>query len=188
MRVKQETHFDSRRNVGVGAAIGVLLGAALADLIIDSSLAGVMGMAVGAALGAALGARYHQVHWMEYPAEVIRRLIISGAIFFTVLLLAVYLNGDEIEQPLQVLLALAPLIPGLFFVVSVGDAITKLDDLQQKIQVEAIAIGYGITLLITMTVGLLAQAGVRQANWLLVTLVMLFAWLIGKLWLRWKYR
>ena len=63
-----------------------------------------------------------------------------------------------------------------------------MDDLQRRIQVEAMAIGYGITLLVTMTVGLLAQAGVRQPSWFVVTFVMLIAGLIGKLWLRWKYR
>jgi hypothetical protein len=189
MKEKQETRSKSGINIGAGAGVGVVLGAAFADLLSDSSLVGIIGMILGAMIGAAIGSRYFpQIHLMEYPKGVVRRLVISGALFVIVLLTSIYFNTEEIGQSLQIILALAPAIPGLFFIVSIGYAISRLDDLQRKIQVEAIAIGFGITILITMTYGLLAQAGLPQANWLIVTVIMVLSWLAGKLWIMWKYR
>jgi hypothetical protein len=189
MKAKLSVQSEARRNIGAGAGIGVVLGAALADLLVDSSLVGILGMFLGAAIGAAIGSRYSpSIHLMEYPKGVTRRLVISGAFFSVVLLVALRLSRDDLDRSYQIALAIAPLIPGLILVASIGDAISKLDELQRKIQIEAIAIGYGITILVTMTFGLLAQAGLQQLNWLYVTLTMLLAWLVGKLWIGWKYR
>ena len=60
--------------------------------------------------------------------------------------------------------------------------------MQRRIQAEPLAIGFGTTALVTMTVGLSGLAGTRQPNWMTVPALMSFAWLAGKLWTQWKYR
>ncbi len=138
-------------------------------------------------LGALIGYRGPQrIHLMEYPAEVIRNLVISGALFIIVWMGSIYIITHEIGVPFHTLLGSA--IPGFLFIVSLGNAISKLDELQRRIQVEAIAIGFGITALVTITFGLLGLTGTPQPNWMFVTVIMTFSWLAGKLWTRWKYR
>ncbi len=89
---------------------------------------------------------------------------------------------------MRILLSLAPVIPGIFFVVSIGAAINRLDEMQREIQVEALAISFAGTALVAFSYSLLGLAGVRQANWIFVPLVMVVFWLVGKLWTMWRYR
>jgi hypothetical protein len=63
-----------------------------------------------------------------------------------------------------------------------------LDELQRRIQTEAFAIGFGLSALTMVIVGLMADAGVPQPNWLMAAAVMSVFLLIGKLWTMWKYR
>lgn len=181
---QDDQNGNARRNVALGTIIGLMAGGAV-DLI--SGDYG-WGAVVGMLLGAALGWRLERVHFMEYPPRIVRRLVVSGFLFFGILLAGMVLLGRENSDSLRLALAMAPLLPGLWFVATVGSAIANLDELQRRIQVEAIAIGFGLTVLITMTIGLLGSAGVPEPSWLLVTFIMIFSWLLGKIWTRWHYR
>jgi hypothetical protein len=175
----------TRRNMGVGMVIGVILGA-LVGWVIDDVLWGVF---FGFLLGGAVGSRgYDRMNLMKYPPHIVRRLILSAILYFAVLSVALVLLRDEPAGNLSILLAVAPSIPGLFFVFTIGAAIASLDELQRRIQVEAIAIGFAITAIITLSYGLLGLADVPQPNLLYVSLIMVFSWGIGKLWTMWKYR
>jgi large-conductance mechanosensitive channel len=189
MKNHQEAPLDSRMNIGVGAAIGLILGGAAAEIVSDSTLAGLVGMFLGAGIGALLGSRVtHQVHWMEFPKGVVRRLILSGALFIIVLTVSLLYIGDDLERTTQLIVSLVPLVPGLLFLASVADAISKLDELQRRIQIEAIAVGFGISIFAMMTIGMLSYADVAQPNGLVVAGIMVLSWSVGKLWARWKYR
>ncbi len=181
----QSVRSDSRRKMGFGMLIGTILGA-LVGWIIDDVLWGVF---FGFLLGGVVGSRgYDRMNLMKYPPYIVRRLIISAVLYFSVLLIALALLRDEPARSLSVLLAVAPSIPGLFFVYTIGTAIASLDELQRRIQVEAIAIGFAITAIVTLSYGLLGLADVPQPNLLFVSLIMVFSWGIGKLWTMWKYR
>ncbi len=183
--MKNKLDERSNREKAFGAAIGLVLGAALGEVILDSSLVAIFGMI----LGAFLGYRYMpRIHLMEYPPEVVTRLVVSGVIFLFVFMAAIYLLENETMPTFRMVVAIAPAIPGFIFFLFMADAISRLDELQRRIQIEAIAIGFGISLLVTMVYGLLGLAGLPQASWLYVAVVMVFSWLIGKLWIRWKYR
>lgn len=175
----------SNREKAFGAAIGLLLGAALGEVILDSSLVVIIGMI----LGALIGYRYMpRIHLMEYPPEVVIRLVASGVAFLFFLMAAIYLLENETMPTFRNVIAIAPAIPGFLFFLFMADAISRLDELQRRIQVEAIAIGFGISVLITLVYGLLGLAGLPQASWLFVPVILTFSWLVGKLWIRWKYR
>jgi hypothetical protein len=125
---------------------------------------------------------------MEYPREVLIKLALAGGFFFVILLGTIYLLDHRIAQSLHSLLPFVPLIPGFLLIVSLGNAFSKLNELQRRIQIEGIAIGFGIAAMLSLTYGLMGLAGMPQTNWILVPVLMLFSWLIGKLWIRWKYR
>ena len=96
--------------------------------------------------------------------------------------------GQELDQTTKVLIGSLTAIPGLLFIYTLGQAISSLDELQRRIQTEAMAIGFGLSALMLIVVGLLADAGVPQLNWLMAAAGMSAFWLLGKLWTTWKYR
>ncbi|MGW8145052.1 MAG: hypothetical protein ACWGN2_11705, partial [Anaerolineales bacterium] len=93
-----------------------------------------------------------------------------------------------INQTYQTLVALAPALPAVWLAYTIGSAIAQLDELQRRIQLEAIGIGFGGSVVVTLTYALLVQVGVPQISWMFVPLLMLLFWAIGKLWTMWKYR
>jgi uncharacterized protein YebE (UPF0316 family) len=118
---------------------------------------------------------------------VIRNLVISGVLFFVIFLGSIYLINHDIGGSYQTLIALAPTIPLFIFILAIAKAIASLDELQRRIQIEAIAIGFGLTVLVSSTIGLLGLTGFPQPDWIFVSVIMVFSWLVGKLWTRWKY-
>jgi len=173
------------RNAALGFIIGLMFGGAVDLFIGDLGVGSILGMVLGTTLGY-FG--LHRIHWMEYPPGVLSRVAMTGLFFFAVLIGTFYLLDRGASDPWQSLLPFAPLFPGLLLMLSLGKAISSLDEMQKNIQVEALAIGFGISMLVTLSYGLLGLAGVRQPNWLWVPVIMTFSWLGGKLWVRWKVR
>ena len=84
--------------------------------------------------------------------------------------------------------ALLPAIPGAYLAYSIGSAIAHLDELQRRIQLEAIGFGFGASVIAALIYALLVQVGIPQVSWMFVPLVMILLWGVGKLWTMWKYR
>jgi hypothetical protein len=173
------------RNIALGSAFGLIIGGALDLLLGDSG----WGLVIGILLGALAG------YWikfplpvMQYPAWVIRRIVLAAVLFFITLFGSQWLLNQDIDQSYQTLIAFAPAIPGALLAISIGSAIAQLDELQRRIQLEAIGIAFGGSVIITMTYAFLVQVGVTQVSWMFVPLVMMVLWGIGKLWTMWKYR
>ncbi len=147
------------------------------------------GLVIGILLGAFVG------YWvkfplprMEYPAHIVRRILISGLLFMIILLAAIWMLNNEVGQEYQLLIALAPSISGVLFALSIGSAIAQLDELQRRIQLEAIGIAFGGSIVISLSYALLVAAGFPQVSWMFVPLMMIMLWSVGKLWTMWKYR
>jgi len=68
-------------------------------------------------------------------------------------------------------------------------AIASLDELQCRIQTEAISIGFAGTVIVCGGYGLLQLTGILPSlNLGLVIFVLVFMWFIGKVWTLWRYR
>jgi hypothetical protein len=172
---------EARRNRAAGFATGFMLGVAAMD--------GLLGLVAGLLMGVGMSLAFARASpAMKYPPHLIRRMALSAAVYVLALVFCLRLLRDDMDPTLRLALALAPALPGLVLVASVGMAIARLDEMQRRIQVEAMAIAFGGTLLVTVTWGLLARVGVAQPNWLWVGLVMMGLWLAGKLWMLWRYR
>ena len=174
----------TKRNTAVGFLLGMLIGGLVDAFTGDYGFATVAGMILGSLIGYGSAGRFHL---MEYPARVIRYLVISGVLFFASLLASFYLIDQQNGSSLSVIAALVPSFFGALFILALGYAIATLDELQRRIQVVAIATGFGITALIVLAIGLLRLAGMPQPDWLLVAPIMVGSWLVGKLWTRWRY-
>jgi hypothetical protein len=77
-------------------------------------------------------------------------------------------------------LAVLPVAPLPFAVLSFVRAMRRMDELQRRIQLEAISFGFGTTLLITLTIGFLENAGLPRLSWIWVTPLMIPLWALGQ--------
>lgn len=172
-------------NLTGGILIGLVLGFIL-GLIDGDLLEGLgFGLIVGLAIGAVLERRHHL---MQYPPGMIRRIIIAGGFFLVTLIASLELRDIADSRWLQIALALAPAIGFALVVFAIASALASLDELQRRIQTEAIALGFGFTAVIVTTVGLLEEIGLAQPGWIYVVFPMIIGWGLGKLWTMWKYR
>lgn len=165
----------------LGLVIGVVLGLIEGDLF--------SGLGFGLVIGVALGVAFQrQGNFMQYPAYIVRRLFVSVGLFVVALLVSRRLLAEPLARPLEIAVALAPALAFLILVLSVSTAIASLDELQRRIQTEAIAIGFGFSAVVMMTFGMLGLVGLAQPNWVFATLPLVVGWGLGKIWTLWKYR
>jgi len=183
--LKRRSPETKRRNTAIGFVLGLMLGGLVDAITGDVGLWTILGMVLGSLLGYT---GLEHINWMEYPKGVLARLIAAWILFFATFFGTYYALSQETFRSLQSILPFAPLLPGFLFLYATGYALSRLDELQSRIQIEAIAIGFGITAMIGLTYGMLGLTGVHQPNWMLVPVIMVFSWLAGKLWTRWKYR
>ncbi len=187
---KQEiSREEQRRNrlagLGLGLALGVVFWSALADLL-PAPIDLLVGMATGLVIGHRIGERPLMV--MRYPAFVIRRMLLAGAAFVLGLSAYSYLLALDLDRTTHVLSALVAILPTIFLIYAVGSAIASLDEMQRRMQTEAIAIGFAGTASFVAVIALLGLGGVPPPNWYWLILVMAVMWLLGKLWTMWRYR
>jgi hypothetical protein len=182
MKHQFETEVESRRTAMIAMGIGLGAGLILGWIIDDLAFGSLMGILVGLAFGG------RDLAPMRFSPNSLRNMILSGLLIVLSLFLMIRVNKLDLNPPQQYLVALIPLIPSAIFAYAVARAIASLDELQRRIQLEAIAIGFGGTMVFVTAYGMLGQAGVVQANWGFVTLVMAGFWALGKIWTLWKYR
>ena len=192
MKDNQQDNISSdekRRNMIVGLLVGAVLGlvfwSALEDLL-PAPFDLIVGMATGLILGYNLGRR--PLMLMRYPPRILRLMLVSGAALILGLLAYSYLLEQDLEQGQLVLASLLAIVPAAGFVLALGLAIASLDELQRRIQTEAIAIGFAGTALAAFVMLVLGWAGVPTLSWGWVLVAMTFMWMVGKLWTLWRYR
>ena len=84
--------------------------------------------------------------------------------------------------------AVMPMMP---FVLGIGVYVRylrRVDELQRRIAVEALAIAFGGTAGITFGYGFLENVGLPHVNWMFVWPVMAALWIVGGMFTRWQYR
>lgn len=165
----------------IGLALGLIIGLIDGDLLEGLGFGFVIGLAIGAAFE-----RRH--HLMQYPPGMLRRIVITTALFLIAILGSRLVKDEVTARPLQIGIALAPVLGFALVVFTIGSALASLDELQRRIQTEAIALGFGFTAISVITVGFLGEVGLTQPGWIFVVFPMVIGWGLGKLWTMWKYR
>ncbi|MBN9886503.1 hypothetical protein [Salipiger abyssi] len=98
------------------------------------------------------------------------------------------LAGGTGIQPVRVLVALTPMIPALFICAVVIRAIRDLDEMQRKLQFEALALSFMGTALITFAYGFLEGMGFPKISMFAVWPLMAAIWFIGVMVGRLRFR
>jgi hypothetical protein len=174
------------KNLITGAIAGGMAGAAFGYNLGSLWL----GIITGILFGLAIGYRLQRAPIkMRYPPYLIRRtLLAAGFCILVGMGFAVLVDNGWSGTPV-ILAALAPMAAWAFLVVTLGMAIASLDELQRRIQTEAIAIGFAGTVIVCGGYGLLGLAGILPAiNWGMVIFLMVLMWFVGKMWTLWRYR
>ncbi|MBT9384170.1 hypothetical protein KM176_09895 [Pseudooceanicola sp. CBS1P-1] len=84
--------------------------------------------------------------------------------------------------------SLLPVLPALgIFWVTLRD-LARLDEMQRRIALEALALAYGATALLTFSYGLLENVGFPRLSMFAVWPVMGALWVLGKIIAQWRYR
>jgi O-antigen/teichoic acid export membrane protein len=177
---------ELRKNLISGAIAGGMLGAAFGIGLGSLWLGLVVGVLFGLAIGFRLGRAPIK---MRFPMYMLRRMLLAGAFMMLAgLVYATLLDRGWTGTPI-LLVALIPLAAWVVLVVFIGAAIASLDELQRRIQTEAIAIGFAGTVIVCGGIGLLGIGDLLAPwNWGLVIFVMAFMWFLGKMWTMWRYR
>ena len=120
-------------------------------------------------------------------APLIRPLLVPLMIYFGLLFFATRWLPENPNATWRYLVALSPVLPGVFVAVGIVRAILNLDELQRKIILEGLAISFMGTFILLLSLGLLGMVDVPQLNGVYVCLVMVVLWLLGKFWATRRY-
>ena len=184
--IQSVSSAELRKNLISGAVAGGMLGVAF-----GYSLGSLwLGLPVGILFGLAVGYRISRAPIkMRYPMFMIRRILLTGAFCILVTMGFAVLLDQGWTGTRIILAACISIAAWTFLVITLGLAIASLDELQRRIQTEAISIGFAGTVIVCGAYGLLGAAGLLPAlNWGLVIFVMVFMWFLGKMWTLWRYR
>jgi hypothetical protein len=177
---------DMAKNVAAGGFAGAAYGLLLA---VGFDWGIVLGLVTGMLFGMAVGLRLtRRPPKMRYPMYLFRRTMVVAAAFILGALFYSILLDRELSRP-QALLAVLPALAGwAFLIISIGMIIASMDEMQRRIQIEAVAIGFAGTVILVGGYAMLGFADFPQVNWGVVIIVMAVMWLVGKLWTLWRYR
>ncbi len=98
------------------------------------------------------------------------------------------LNNFEFPKFAQIIITLIPIIPTIFVVISIMRALNDSDELQKRIQLQAITFSAVTTGLITFTYGFLENIGFPSFPTIFVYPIMIFLWGIGAIYFSRKYQ
>jgi len=180
-RGKKSAPWNFEGGLLIGLIVGFIVG------LIDGNL--LDGLGFGLLIGLALGAAFHhRDQMMQYPPQRARHVVVAAVLFMgAAVAWSTWIK--EVTQPqMRWVVSLAPGLAFLVFVHAIGLAIASLDELQRRIQTEAIAIGFGLAAVVVTSIGFLGELGVAQPDGIFVVLIMILGWGIGKAWTLWKYR
>jgi putative transcriptional regulator len=100
-------------------------------------------------------------------------------VYIILLPATLYIIPSLAENPLRYGVALLPVIPIALAVIAYIRYLRRLDELQQRIQLEALALSVGVTGLLTFALGLLENVGGPQVSLVWVFPILIMSWAVG---------
>jgi hypothetical protein len=110
------------------------------------------------------------------------------AAYVVVLVASVMILRSNLHAAWRIPLALAPVVPTLFALLAFMRFLGRVDELQRRIQLEAIGFGFGATAILTFGYGFLQGVGFPQVSWIYILPLMVVLWGLGGAIAAWKYR
>ncbi len=106
----------------------------------------------------------------------------QNSILFALIHVATYvpavwlLSKGTIAQPLSVIIAIVPIITFAIFVLKYIKSISALDEVQQRVQLEAVVIGFSLTLMLIMLLFLLELCGISNQGLFGYAHMVIYCW------------
>lgn len=108
-----------------------------------------------------------------------REMLISLLAYGVLLVASAFVLGAGPDAWWRYAVAVLPMVPAAFMVVAAVRYYRAMDELQQRMELEALAFGFAGTALITFTYGFLEQAGMPSLSWWWVWPIMAGLWIVG---------
>ena len=116
-----------------------------------------------------------------------RELGLAMAAYVIVVLVSIKLVGG-LDQPIKTLVALTPLVPATLALFAYLRFLSRMDELGRRIQLEALAFGFGAAGMLTFAYGFLENAGFPQLSYIWVFPLMIALWGVGGAIASYRYR
>jgi ABC-type cobalamin transport system permease subunit len=116
-----------------------------------------------------------------------RELGLAMAAYVIVVLVSIKLVGS-LDQPIKTLVAITPLVPAALALFAYLRFLSRMDELGRRIQLEALAFGFGAAGMLTFAYGFLENGGFRQLSYIWVFPLMIFLWGVGGAIASYRYR
>lgn len=113
--------------------------------------------------------------------KLIRPLLIPFLLYILMLTFSIRWIGDHSDSPWRYVVALTPMVPGVWIAINVLRAIQKLDELERRILLEGIAVSFMGTFILVLSLGFLQMAGFPLVNGAYIGFFMVALWLVAKL-------
>lgn len=116
-------------------------------------------------------------------------MLIGFAVYAATLVVSQKLLGHGVESlTVRTVLSLAPMLPAIFICGVIIRNIANLDELQRKVQLEALALAFAGTALLTFGYGFLEGTGLPKLSMFVVWPVMASFWVAGVVFGNVRYR
>ena len=110
----------------------------------------------------------------------LKEFLTAMAAYVIVLIISItIINASPATAWWRIPLALAPVIPIIFAMIAFMRGLGRMDELQRRIQFEALAFGFGAAGIITFSYGFLELVGFPHISWIFVFPLMIMFWGIG---------
>ena len=125
---------------------------------------------------------------IKQRAKHIRPLLLPFIVYIGLLAVAVS-QSPKLEPSIwRYLVALLPMIPGLFLAFGLVRMTSKIDEMERRILLEAVVFSFIVTVILLLSFGLLGLVGVSQPSSINIVFIMCMLLIVGKFWGNWRYR
>ena len=115
-------------------------------------------------------------------------MTIALLVYAVILAVSVPLTSVFAEAVWRFPVAVTPMAPFVYAIASYVRYLRMVDELQQRIQLEALAIAFGATAAFTFCYGFLEHVGLPHINWWFVWPVMGISWILASMYAERRYR
>jgi hypothetical protein len=125
---------------------------------------------------------------LNYRLTLIKPLLVPMILFIGFEVAAIsWLSVDRVS-PWRLVVALLPMVPGLWLALGTVRAYSRLDELERKNLQNGMVFSFVLTLILMISLGFLKIGGYPQPDPTVIALVMVILLLVGKLWSGRMYR
>ena len=124
----------------------------------------------------------------DATSQYVKRMTIALLVYTAVLAASSALTSAYPDAIWRFPVAVAPMAPFVYAIAANVRYLSMVDELQQRMRLEALAIAFGSTAAITFCYGFLEHVGLPHINWWWVWPVMGTSWILGSIYTERRYR